>query len=347
MADDGTELTTPCDLGDADADWEFRSGQPGVVWYHDFRTDAEVDNFRWAGGVGNDPGDTTLPGRCVRNASDGITGGGCLELIHPVGRGGAPGWWRPFSPLSGESNGRGIDDPGAGDTLAIQPWDPSNRSENERFRRGYYAHPSYIGADGFASDQFDGSEFWLQFRIKMDPNRYLDGTPSAGKLSFLATTQQTLNQEIVQMNPRNGVATWYTNFGNSPDTGQRMGRDQGYRGKQPGGDYDSCSLDTGAGCWIYSGGEWVTWLYHLVPGQDGVKDTLFEAYVARQGQTDYELVFSYLNTINFSGANTGHPKGYNAFQPSNYMNGQNSSVQWYQRYDQIVFSRQFIPCPQV
>ena len=45
----------------AEADWRLRSGQdpaqpqPGVVWFHDFRSDAEVDAFRWTGGVGNDP----------------------------------------------------------------------------------------------------------------------------------------------------------------------------------------------------------------------------------------------------------------------------------------------------
>ena len=68
------------------------------------------------------------------------------------------------------------------------------------FGRAIMRHPSYIGAAGFDASQFDGSEFWLQFRIKIDSNRYLSGTPSEGKQSFLATTQQTLNQEIVQMN---------------------------------------------------------------------------------------------------------------------------------------------------
>lgn len=332
----------PCPAGDLDADWAARTGGPGVVWFHDFRTDAEVDNFRWAGGYGNDPADTYRPGRCIRNTNDGITGGGCLELIHPVGSSGAPGWWRPFAPLSGAGNGRGQDDPAANGTLQIDSWNPSNRGENEAFRRAYYAHPSYVGANGFEADRFNGNELWLQFRIKIDGNRYRSGTPSEGKQAFLATTQQTLTQEIVTMNRVNRQAQWYTAFGSSPDTGGAMGVRGGT--KQPGGDYAQCG--TGGDCWTYADNQWVTWLYHLIPGTDGNKDTLFEAFVARPGQTSYETVFSQLNTMWFSEATSGHPKGYNSFQPSNYMNGQSSSVQWFQRYDQIIFSHNFIPCPQ-
>lgn len=335
-----------CGTGDAEADWQARTNGAGVVWFHDFRTDAEVDNFRWAGGFGNDPDDVARPGQCIRNTSDGITGGGCLELIYPVGSKSAPGWWRPFTPMSGESNGRGQDDPAAGGSLALVPWDPSNTSENNRFRQGYYAHPSYIGADGFDESQFNGTEFWLQFRIKIDPNRYLSGTPSGGKLSFLATTEQTLNQEIVAVNKSNREARWYTNFGSSPDTGGAMGENSGT--KQPGGDYSECGTLSGLeGCWLYNPGEWATFLYHLVPGTDGNKDTLFEVFVARPGQTSYETLFTQLNTINFSETTTGHPKAYNSFQPSNYMNNQSSTVEWYQRYDQIIFSHDFVPCPQV
>jgi hypothetical protein len=260
-----------------------------------------------------------------------------------VGSSGAPGWWRPFAPFNGTSNGRGQDDPGASGSISLYPWDPTNRSQNEEFREGYYAHPSYVGVDGFGPSKFHGDGFWLQFRIKIDGSRYLSGSPPEGKQMFIATTQQTLNQEIVHMNRRNRQAMWYTRFGSSPDTGGAMGVNGGT--KQPGGDYATCGVGNGA-CWEYADYEWVTWLLHLVPGTDGVKDTLFEAYAARPGQTDYELVFSQLNTISFSSTSNGHPFGWNSIHPSNYMNGQSSSVQWYQRYDQFIFSHDFIPCPQ-
>lgn len=339
----GGATSLPCPAEGVEADWNARTSGSAVVWFHDFRTDAEVDAYRWSPGFGNDPGDTHRPGLCRRNTSDGITGGGCLELIYPVGSSAAPGWWRPFGPMSGISNGRGDDDPGANGTIALESWDTSTRGVNEAYRRSYYSHPSYVGADGFSADQFDGNEFWLQFRIKIDRERYQSGTPREGKQSFLATTQQTLNQEIVQMNRLNRQANWYTNFGSSPDTGGAMGIRSG--SKQTGGDYEQCG--SGGACWEYSDAQWVTWLYHVVPGTDGDKNTLFEAFVARPGQTRYETVFSAQNTMNFSEASTGHPKGYNSFQPSNYMNNQSTSRQWYQRYDQIIFSRELIPCPQV
>src|SRR5688572_26582707 len=42
---------------DVEADWQARIGGPGVVWYHDFKSDDEVNAFRWTGGYsgGNDP----------------------------------------------------------------------------------------------------------------------------------------------------------------------------------------------------------------------------------------------------------------------------------------------------
>src|SRR5690606_7644916 len=98
LDEQGDAIPSACGTGDAEADWQARISGQGVVWYHDFRTDAEVDNFRWASGHGLDPGDVARPGLCIRNTNDGVTGGGCLELIYPVGSRGAPGWWRPFAP---------------------------------------------------------------------------------------------------------------------------------------------------------------------------------------------------------------------------------------------------------
>ena len=115
--------------------------------------------------------------------------------------------------------------------------------------------------------------------------------------------------------------------------------------KQPGGAYDQCGV--GGACWEYADAEWVTWLYHVIPGTNGVKEYVIRSICGEAGTDQYETVFSQQNTIYFSPTSTGHPQGYNSFQPSNYMNGQSSSVQWYQRYDQIILSHDSIPCPQV
>ena len=330
--------------GPLEADWQQRISGPGVVWHHNFVSETEVDAFRWVNGLGNDPNDITRPNKCRHITTDGFSGGGCLELIYAVGSTDAPGWWRPFGPMSAADTGKAVDDPGANGTISLYSWDGlTDTNANANFREAYYAHPDVIGDGGFGASKFNGHEFWLQWRQKMDANRYLSGTPSEGKQSFLATTQQTLNQEIVQMNRSNRVAAWYTNFGSSPDTGGAMGEGSS---KQPGGDYPSCDYSSGANCWTWNDDEWVTWLYHVIPGHDGVEDTLFEAYACRDGDTEYDLVFSDLTTVNFSSTTTGHPQGYNAFHPSNYMNGQSSSREWFQRYDEVIFSKQPIPVPQ-
>src|SRR5690606_27585523 len=72
----------------AEQDWLIRSGQdsnnpqPGVVWFHDFRSDAEVNQFRWTPGYmgGNDPlavgsnSQAPVPTNTRRITTDGIPG---------------------------------------------------------------------------------------------------------------------------------------------------------------------------------------------------------------------------------------------------------------------------------
>lgn len=336
----------------AEADWQSRISGTGVVWYHDFRSDSEVDNFRWQNGFGNDVNDVFQPGRCIRNTALGITGGGCLELKHLTGVNNAPGWWRPFSALTASGNGRASDDPGANGTLTIHPdWDPTNTSMNGNWGRSYYAAQSEIdsGAGGFTASDFDGTEFYLQFRYRVTAGRYAAGNASlGGKICFIATTKNTPNQELVFQNMLNRVWLWYTNIGSSPDTGGSLG-EPGFTGKQIGGEYESCNFQSSPypGCWLYVPNEWVTFMVHVVPGTNLNPDTNLRVYVAREGQTSYETVFFKANnTIQFSAPGT-HPRGYNAFQPSNYMNNQNANTAWSQYYDQIILSKNFIPCPQV
>jgi len=83
--DGGQGSTTVCIQGDAEADWQERISGAGVVWFHDFRTDDEVNNFRWTPGYGNG-NDPLAVGSAYakyvrRITTDGITGGGCLEIF--------------------------------------------------------------------------------------------------------------------------------------------------------------------------------------------------------------------------------------------------------------------------
>jgi hypothetical protein len=316
-----------------------------VVWYHNFASDAEVDQFR-ANGHTLDPSDTTLPGRCIRNTFDGITGGGCLEMIYPTSdNSGAPSWNRPLAPLDAASTGRGAADPAANGTISLRSWDSSVSSTESNFLEGYYAHPDEVGADGHAAAKFDGSEFWVQCRMKISSSRYLPGQPDFGiagskALWVATTTESTPNQEIVHVHTQDGVAQWYTNFGvtwfDSPGENRQTG------------DYPACVSQTAAGCWTYTGDEWVTWLFHVNPGNNGVNNTVFEAYVARAGQSNYETIFDneYPQTVSFNAGNT-HPDGWNCFIPTNYTNGAAASAEFNYRYDEIIFSKgnRPIQCP--
>lgn len=78
----GTEVQSTCIAsGDLEADWLARSRGLGVVWAHDFRSDAEVNNFIKV------PNDLVIgvhhPSMMAhRTTADGITGGGCLEVLN-------------------------------------------------------------------------------------------------------------------------------------------------------------------------------------------------------------------------------------------------------------------------
>jgi hypothetical protein len=133
----GTTANTTCTSGNMEADWRLRSGQdpgnpqPGVVWFHDFRSDAEVNAFRWSAGIGNDPNATggEAP-RLRRNTTDGLASGSCLEvLVGPGGSGQSSYWWRPFSPFVAPGNGKSANDPGAGGTIGARPWNSSDRNQ--------------------------------------------------------------------------------------------------------------------------------------------------------------------------------------------------------------------------
>jgi hypothetical protein len=76
------------------------------------------------------------------------------------------------------------------------------------------------------------------------------------------------------------------------------------------------------------------------------KDFGIEVWVARQGQYSYTKLFEKFNLAWYYAAYL-HPVGaFNSICPSGYMNGISAIAGWYHRYDQIIFSQQFIPCPQ-
>ena len=84
------------------------------------------------------------------------------------------------------------------------------------------------------------------------------------------------------------------------------------------------------------------------------KDTGVEVWVARAGETSYTKVVGVGQSLVDANqafpfvfdTNGLHPSAWNAFLPTNYMNNAPSLRSFYQRFTQVILSKQFIPCPQ-
>lgn len=339
----------PAGTPTAEEDWISRISGPGVVWYHDFRRDDEVNAFRWTGayGSGNDPqaiGHSTA-GDLRRITTDGVTGGGCLEIIRRAGsQECASGWWRPFSPLTTPGNGRTADDPAANGAVTLRSYSPtpggdeiSNFGSPNSSPKGVYGHASYGGA----AQGYDGDEFYLQLRVKLDPNRIAGANAdhTVGKLFYLSHTYRSLtSQELV---------TYSHGDGGNQGPGKNYLRiyggwqvfypleDEASSGRiQPG---SAVAED-----WYWSGG-WDTVMYHLVMGRKGVDETLIEVYAAHAGETSFTRIWN--QTFPF--ADFEWDNGLSALLLSTYNNGADFETQFFHRYDQIIFSKSPIPCRQV
>lgn len=334
----GTTSNIPCPAVDAEADWLARIGGSGVVWYHDFRSDAEVDAFRWVGGIGNDPNDLGKPGTCIRNTNDGITGA-CLEIIHEVGTTNPAAWWRPNSPLD-TGSGKTVDDPGAGGMIPAQPWDPSNAGMTQFYHLGRYA-PASLHSQSPAN--FDGTEYYFQMRVKIDPDLTTQNSFPPGKTLYFTLTEKSLTgQEIVTESAQNinGVNMFSMYRSGSPP----LESDSPGGGNQPGNELGFCDWpDTVSTCWSYSN-DWDTLLYHIRPGGNGVSNTIVRVWAAHPGETQYTKIWDQ-DTVNLQYEENFLP-GHNAVICSAYENNKSMNPSTYHRYCQLIFSKEFIPCPQ-
>lgn len=333
----------------AEADWTARISDPGVVWYHDFRSDAEVDQFCWAGlsykpagwpggWSGNDPQKlNTEASMSIRNPSDGITGG-CLEQQHNGTAGDGAYWWRPFTPFA-SGHGRAVADPAAGGTITTRAWAPTEGgNETSQWGEGFYGHPSAGGA------LKDGHDFYVQIRCKMDPRRITGGNDAftVGKFIWFNTCAASLSQ---------GEHVVYSYGPGGNDGDKNYFRAYCYRTTNLGGGFDALApggdIQPGyAGTdWSWSGG-WDTILLHLRPGLIGVTSgtdaTLLEAWAAKPGQTSYTKIF----TLEYGVAQwEGNNGGLQSLLLSSYNNGNNFPQPFWHRYAQIIFSKAFIAIP--
>lgn len=351
-------------MGDVAAEVDFagRADGAGVVWYHDFETDAEVDAFRWTGGYGggNDPlavGQANAP-YTRRITSDGIRGY-CMEIFRPAGNNDGSGWWRPFSPLTG-GGGKGVDDPADGSTL--RAWSPTDGgSQTAQHVGGYYGNSAYHAAyPGY----FDGTEYYISYRVKMSAARWDLSNPDGGKVSYFTRTDlSNTNQEINVISRvigSNGPSdqNWFSMYRSGSPS---LAGDDPSGLSQVGGEYNggSCrwygpgwSASDLTGCWAWPQDEWVTLKFYVKPGLDSGNDTIVRvwtdwnpilgakvnSWIKIWDQTTVDLYYL-----------AGKPFGQNALILTAYMNGaqQTMATDIYHRYCEVIFSHQDIACPQV
>jgi len=322
-----------------ESDWLSRISGAGVVWYHDFRTDAEVDAFRWAGGIGNDPNDVGDPNTVRRITTDGITGA-CLELHRPAGSNDPSVWWRPFSPMD-TGSGKPVDDPGANGTITPKTWVATQGgSQIANCDTGFYGNTVYHSA---SPGQFDGTEFYLQMRVKVDPEITNQPSSPRGKMLYFTRNDKSLtSQEIVTESGEIHSGSQYFSLyrsGSPPLESDTPGN-----ANQPGNEDGFCDWPGTLGpCWSYSGG-WDTLLYHIVPGINSGGDTVVQVWAAHPGETSYTKIWDQ-NDVNLP-FGSGNPFGHNALICSIYENGKSFSSDVYHRYCQMIFSHNVIPVPQ-
>ena len=335
-----------------ETDWNLRINQPGVVWYHNFNTAAEVDAFRWSLGIGNDPNDATAPARLSNTIewdnTDGVSGGGCLYAFRFAGSAEGKDWWRPFSPMD-TGSGKPVNDPGAAGRIPVVSWNPTQGGfQTQGYDAGYYGHPDYWPG---APSKFDGHGYWMQARIKIDPAR-LPQEPDGGKVFYFTVCEFSLSsQEIVVMSRQDAnIPSPTLNFFDMYRSGSPPLRtDDPTNSTQPGTELGTCEwVDTGSGtnisgCWTWNLGEWDTYLFHIVPSLNSDNETLVEVYGAHPGDTAYTRFW---NQDNVDLPYSASPEnGHNALIASIYTNGFNMGTGFYQKFDEIIFSLDPIACP--
>lgn len=333
------------------ADWQARISGTGVVWHHNFESAAEVNAFRWSPGFGggNDPNDSAFPNRVRWISTDGFAGGGCLEMNRTAGSDDGCEWWRPFSPLTAPGNGKAANDPAANGTLTVRTWNPtSGGSQTNTHAFGRYGNPAYAG-DG----NFDGNEYWIQVRVKYDSDRLAANNPGGGKMFYftLCETSAPAQEIITESRDQTFNAAYLSCYRSvsPPLEGDTPGA-----GNQPGtaiGVVDSgiCSFDNTSGraanCWQFPLDQWVTLLYHCIPGTDSGSNTTFEIFACHAGEAKYRRIWRQTN-VNLP-YTSGRPRCHSALIVSQYMNAQNFGTAFTHRFTQLIFSRNWIPPPKI
>ena len=272
--------------------------------------------------------------------------------------------------MSGAINGKGVDDPAAGlPVIGVGDYNPDSAGAYDTFDRWNWTHPD------LANGNTIGNAFYLQYRIKLPASRFAAGQPD-GKLIYV-DYRNGGNQELIIQALQSARFDMYQNYGRVPLA--QMEEPQGWGGLgvprencHPGNEYGATGPDYND-YWTYPPDEWVTFLLRFIPGEGntttegwGTSGPSTAQMVAAQNDPDFAktqiTVWAAASTLpNGSNAYTKiwdkrdyifsydpvAGTSYNIIKFSAYSNGVASSQDTYHRLAEIIFSKEFIPCPQV
>jgi len=263
-------------------------------------------------------------------------------------------WRRTFAALPAGENGLAIDDPCASGSVPLRSKLPGNGHSVPRDRSmwqyGFYGHPSvqstwqdwtpWVGrttytprgvSRGAAAKYrlWDGDEFWIQFRVKIDKRfwgKHAQPEPNGRttywgrKLWALQSEVSSLNQLVTGIRPSNryGIPTTNPNpFALATYKAARTVGSSDYRRRrasiQPGSPWDvapyyadassamrpstGCPTPDGSAAWEWKDGEWITFLVHIRPGRSGVPETQIDISFARTEDPSYTGSYTTLMAV--------------------------------------------------
>lgn len=225
------------------------------------------------------------------------------------------------------------------------------------------------------------AEFWVQYRAKLSPSFFEVDTFTGGartKHAWIDLAGASYH-EIISVLPGEAII----DDGGTQRTKRHLFLYTNRNGvdlatMKPGETYiapgsawaNTCTRGSGPNtCWEAPIGEWYTMLFHVIPGRHNpqmplntfypenyydacpYKDTTVEVWAHRKGESGYTQLFSMSDipmafASNYESGTNG-PKGYNVITFDGYASSANqiSTRAWDTWYDQIIFSHEFIPCP--
>lgn len=332
------------------ADFAARANGPSVVWYNHFDSDAEMNQYRWAGGVGNDPNATTPDaGYMTRSLTGGPDGGPYLQILRKSASAESNvNWWRPLSAIASPGNGKTVNDAAAGGAVALRTWAPaSGGNQTATWAKDYYGPTTY--------DQ----PFYIQMRLMSDPNAFSFGD-SIGKKFYISVTDFSDSRQEIITYAGTPFHRLYSEFTSSQPLEQddllaRPGQQVGGERSTYGTGGSHCDVGSNPGlCWQFGTNQWDTVLYKITPSSTNI---LFGATVppynifriqvwcANSGVTSYTRVWD--EVYNGLWDNGAAGSGWNALIFNTYHNNLAGAAQYWQRYAQVIMSLDWIPCPQV